>query len=144
MIILLKSLEISFHGDIIISTSIISIIVTFLYQIFLANPLKVGYCRFFLENSHYHKTRYNRIFYAFSRRYYLKSFQTLALMTIYKDLWNLTILGGIIKKYSYRLVPYIVAENPKIKPNEAITLSINMMNGNKLKAFYCFVIFFLT
>ena len=38
-------------GNFVISTSIISIIVTFLYQIFLANPLKVGYSRFFLENS---------------------------------------------------------------------------------------------
>lgn len=122
-------------GNIVISTSIISILVTFLYQIFLANPLKVGYSRFFLENSKYHKTKYSRIFYAFSRRNYLKSFKTLGLMTIYKDLWNLTIIGGLIKKYSYRLVPYIVAENPKIKPNSAITLSRRLMNGYKWEAF---------
>lgn len=122
-------------GNLIISTSIISIIVTFFYQIFLANPLKVGYSRFFLENSKHHKTKYSRIFYAFSRKNYLKSFKTLGLMTIYKDLWNLTVIGGLIKKYSYRLVPYIVAENPNINPNSAITLSRQLMNGYKWKAF---------
>lgn len=56
-------------------------------------------------------------------------------MTVYKDLWNLTIIGGVIKKYSYRLVPFIVAENPKIKPNDAITLSRDLMNGHKFEAF---------
>lgn len=101
----------------------------------MANPLKVGYSRFFLENSKYHKTKYSRIFYAFSRKKYLRVFKTLGLMTIYKDLWNLTIIGGLIKKYSYRLVPYIVAENPKLKANAAITLSRKLMNGYKWKAF---------
>lgn len=122
-------------GSIVVSTSIVSIGVTFIYQIFLANPLKVGYSRFFLENSKYHKTKYSRIFYAFSRKYYIKTFKTLGLMTVYKDLWNLTVIGGLIKKYSYRLVPFIVAENPKIRPNDAITLSRNLMNGYKWKAF---------
>ena len=56
-------------------------------------------------------------------------------MTVYKDLWNLTIIGGVIKKYSYRLVPFIVAENPKIKPNDAITLSRDLMNGHKFELF---------
>ena len=56
-------------------------------------------------------------------------------MTIYKDLWNLTIIGGLIKKYSYRLVPYIVAENPRLKANDAITLSRQLMDGYKWKAF---------
>lgn len=83
----------------------------------------------------YHKTKYTRIFYGFNRKNYIKSIKTLGLATIYKDLWNLTIIGGIIKKYSYRLVPYIVAENPKLKANEAITLSRELMDGYKFKAF---------
>lgn len=106
-----------------------------LYQFFLANPLKVGYNRFFLENMKYHKTKYSRIFYGFSRKNYINSVKTLGLTTIYKDLWNVTIIGGIIKKYSYRLVPFIVAENPNLKANDAITLSRELMNGYKLKAF---------
>jgi len=108
---------------------------SFIYQFFLANPLKIGYSRFFLENTKYSKTKYNRIFYGFNKENYINNLKTLGLMTIYKDLWNLTIIGGLIKKYSYRLVPYIVAENPKIKNNDAITLSRQLMNGHKFEAF---------
>ena len=48
-------------------------------------------------------------------------------------LYNFT--GGIIKKYSYYLVPYIVAENPDISALKAIKLSRNMMKGYKWKCF---------
>ena len=106
-----------------------------LYQFFLANPLKVGYSRFFLENSKYHKTKYGRILLGFSKNNYMNCIKTLGLATIYKDLWNFTIIGGLIKKYSYRLVPFIVAENPNLKANDAITLSRELMNGYKFKAF---------
>ena len=44
-------------------------------------------------------------------------------------------MGGIIKHYSYFMVPYIVAENPDIRPREAITLSRQMMNGHKWECF---------
>lgn len=56
---------------------------------------------------------------------------TLLLETVYESLWYLTIVGGIIKHYSYFLVPFIVAENPDIKPKDAILLSRRMMNGHK-------------
>ena len=50
-------------------------------------------------------------------------------------LWNFTIIGGIIKRYSYKMVTYIIAENPHINPNDAIKISEEMMKGNKLQAF---------
>lgn len=50
-------------------------------------------------------------------------------------LWSLTIAGMFIKQYSYRLVPFIMAENPDIKWKDAITLSRKMMNGNKWRTF---------
>ena len=56
---------------------------------------------------------------------------TLLLETVYETLWELTLVGGIIKHYSYFLVPFIVAENPDIKPKDAILLSRRMMNGHK-------------
>lgn len=124
-----------FPKDFVITISIVSIVMTFVYQIFLANPLKVGYSRFFMENMKYHKTKYSRIFYGFYKKRYLKVVKTLGLATVYKDLWNLTVIGGLIKKYSYRLVPYIVAENPNIRSNNAITLSRQLMRGYKWKAF---------
>lgn len=60
---------------------------------------------------------------------------TLLLHAVYESLWDLTIVGGIIKHYSYFLVPFIVAENPDIAPKEAIILSRRMMNGHKWECF---------
>lgn len=37
--------------------------------------------------------------------------------------------------YEYRMIPYILAENPKIKRKEAFKLSKEMMKHNKWKAF---------
>lgn len=56
-------------------------------------------------------------------------------MTIYRILWSFTVIGILIKHYSYAMVPYILCENPSIKPKEAITLSRNMMNGHKWEMF---------
>lgn len=50
-------------------------------------------------------------------------------------LWKLTIIGGVIKHYSYFLVSYILAENPLIKLKDAINLSRKMMNEYKFKLF---------
>ena len=56
-------------------------------------------------------------------------------LQVYTVLWWMTIIGGVIKRYSYFLVPYIVAENPDIHAGEAITLSRKMMNGHKWECF---------
>ena len=47
----------------------------------------------------------------------------------------LFIIPGIIKSYSYRLVPYILAENPDIDTNEALMRSEQLMRGNKWETF---------
>ena len=61
---------------------------------------------------------------------------------LYQLLWNITIIGGAIKHYSYLMVPYIIAENPHIKAKDAIKMSQLMMNGNKWKAFLIDLTFF--
>ena len=60
---------------------------------------------------------------------------TLLITSLFKALWQLTIVGGVIKRYSYFLVPFIVAENPDIRPMQAIKLSRRMMNGHKWECF---------
>ena len=54
---------------------------------------------------------------------------------LFAFLWGLTIAGGIIKHYSYYLVPCILAENPAVGTMEAITLSRKMMKGHKWECF---------
>lgn len=97
-------------------------------------PLRIGESRLYLESINYPKTRVRRIAYAFRKGRYFSSVKTLLLMEIYKILWNFTIIGGLIKNYSYKMVTYIIAENPNIKARDAIKISREMMNGNKWNA----------
>ena len=52
---------------------------------------------------------------------------------VYSTLWSLTIIGGVIKYFSYFAVPYIAAENPAASAKEVITLSRKMMDGHKIE-----------
>lgn len=104
-------------------------------KVFISYPVQVGESRIYLESRKYKKTKVYRMLFAFKKERYLNTVKTMTLMQIYQFLWNLTIIGGIIKKYSYQMVIYIVAENPTIKPNDAIRISREMMNGNKWHAF---------
>ena len=120
------------------STSSIVIIITFIvlsFHFFIKYPLIIGENRFFLENKNYSNTHVTRILFLFKNKNYLNALKTLLIKDIYFVLWCLTIVGGFIKYYSYRLVPYILAENPSINYKDAITLSRNLMYKNKWKTF---------
>ena len=58
------------------------------------------------------------------------------LRTLYIFGWSLLFLiPGIVKSYSYMLVPYIMAENPTLDHKRVFQLSREMMNGHKMEAF---------
>ena len=58
------------------------------------------------------------------------------LRDVYLFLWTLLlIIPGIIKGYAYRMVPYILADNPNIGAARAIELSDQMTKGEKLDIF---------
>ena len=59
------------------------------------------------------------------------------LKSLYTFLWTLLlIVPGIIKSYEYRMVPYILSENPAIDSKRAFELSKRMMDGQKIMHFY--------
>lgn len=61
---------------------------------------------------------------------------TLFLRDLYVVLWGLLlVIPGIVKSYSYRMVTYILAENPELTAKEALNRSRAMMRGNKWNAF---------
>lgn len=63
-------------------------------------------------------------------------FTTMFLTQIYTLLWMLLlIIPGIIKQYSYAMTPYILLDNPEMKNNAAIELSMKMMDGHKIDLF---------
>lgn len=50
-------------------------------------------------------------------------------------LGSLLVIPGIILRYMYIFVPYILAENPGMKPRKAMQISMKMTRGHKLNMF---------
>ena len=108
---------------------------SFLYLVFIRNAVIVGQNRYFLERRRYHKTRPDRILFI-PRLGYTKHVALVMTEMYFKQLlWTLTIVMGPVKFYEYRMIPYILAENPSVSPKEAFALSKEMMRGEKWHTF---------
>ena len=103
--------------------------------IFIFNVLRVGLYRFLLETRRYSKTQINRVLFPWTIKRGTRTAWVMLVRSFYSFLWMLTIVGGVIKHYSYMLVPIIMAENPSMSAKDAITLSRRMMDGYKWRAF---------
>ena len=105
-------------------------------HLFLLNPIESGCQRFFVINHvETGQTKLGEIFHCFND-HYLNVVKTMFLRDLYLVLGTLLFfIPGIVKSYSYRLVPYILAEEPGMNSREAFRLSRSMMNGNKWHAF---------
>lgn len=113
----------------------LGVLAEIMLMVFFKNVLAVGYCRYFLEVRRYSKTKINRILFPWHIKRGRKIAKVMFFKMLYQYLWDLTIVGGIIKSYSYRMVPYIAAENPDMTPKEVIDLSRKMMDGRKWQTF---------
>ena len=107
----------------------------FAISVFIKDTYKVAFRRIFLEGHNYDHVKISRFLFLFRVKKYFKACFTIFLTSVYQLLWDLTIVGGVVKKYSYYMVPYIVAENPDINAKEAIELSRRMMYGHKWECF---------
>ena len=137
LVVLLSAIEsLGLSKNIIIALFIIlSAIVLFLVWMFIKNVLQTILRRMFLECRLYDKVPFQRILFLAKVKKWCKVAVTLAMKVLFQTLWACTIIGGVIKRYSYYLVPYIVAENPDIGWKEAITISRKMMDGYKWECF---------
>ena len=103
-------------------------------SVLVINPLIVGCERFFSENSR-QPAGLGEIAYGFEHGYG-RVVKTMFLTDLFVILWSmLLIIPGIIKSYSYRMVPYILAQEPELSGREAIDRSRQMMDGQKWRAF---------
>lgn len=104
-------------------------------QIFISNILEIGEKRFFMESRKYRQTQISKIFFLYKLRCIFNPAWVMLCRSVCQTLWNFTIAGGVIKHYEYSLIPYILAENPKIGRKRAFYLSRQMMKHNKRKLF---------
>ena len=103
--------------------------------IFFVDPFAVAMRRPFLEGRVYERVSLHRLAFPYQVRRWVHVALAMLRMNMQHLLWALTIVGGFIKKYSYAMVPFILAENPGLCGREAILLSRRMMNGHKRELF---------
>lgn len=113
------------------------------FIIFISEPLTVGGKKYFLKARENKETRISTILDVYKNKNWFHIAGIMFLKNLYNLLWFLTIIGGFIKTYEYRMIPYILAQNPKVSKKEAFDLSKQMMKGNKWKAFVLDMSFFL-
>ena len=116
-------------------TIAIGSLIYLLIAILFTKVLLIGLYRYLLEIRVYTGTRISRILFPWSVKKALHIAWVMFVRSVYSLLWCLTIVGGFIKIYSYKLVPMIIAENPELSAKEAIKLSEDMMKGYKWRAF---------
>ena len=134
LVFALKSMVGTSQISIIISI-IISLFIFGFYWFFFVNIYKVLLRRMFLEGRVYDKINIKDLLFLVRVKKWFKATRSMARVVLYEFLWGFTIIGGFIKRYSYFLVPYIIAENPDINGKTAIKLSRDMMYGHKMECF---------
>ena len=120
-----------------IVVAIISLIVgafTIALDIFVLNPIEYGTQKF-LRKAQNGNESLGTVFNGFKDGY-----RNIVKVMFFRDLfiflWSLLfIIPGIVKSYEYRMVPFILSENPGMSKDEALKASSRMMYGQKWKTF---------
>lgn len=103
-------------------------------DVLLLNPVQVGINRFMVKSLD-DTARIAEVGYTFDHNY-KNGVKVMFFKDLYVVLWSLLfIVPGIYKAYQYRMVPYILGENPDTTYQEVLQRSKDMMDGQKWDAF---------
>ena len=108
--------------------------IVFVFSAFIINPIMVGCNRFFLANQD-QNTVLSEMGYAFKNNYVNSALGLLISDILIGIGFCIFIIPGAILSYSYRMVPYILADEPGIGAVDALKKSRAMMQGNKWACF---------
>lgn len=110
-------------------------------QFIIGGAVQLGYCRFLLNMHDGKEASVSDVFSRMDR--FGDGFCLALLRSIYTFLWTLLfIIPGIIAAFKYSMAFFIMTENPDLTPNQAITASKELMDGNKLDLFLLSLSFF--
>ena len=118
-------------------------IIALIYIILIAEPLRVAGRKYFILARKEENTKMGVMKEIFKKGNWKNVTYIMFFKNLYNLLWFLTIIGGVIKFYEYRMIPFILADNPKVSKKEAFELSRKMMKGNKWKTFVIDISFIL-
>lgn len=105
-----------------------------IFPILVSAPLGLGMSIYILKFVNGETPEIVEVFSGFNR--WVDSVILNFLVALFTALWSiLLIVPGIIKGISYSMAEYILAENPNMKPGEAIEWSKKITNGHKARIF---------
>ena len=106
-----------------------------LLKIFVGNVLEVGARGFYIENL-YSAPTVGKILAPFRSGQYWNIVKIMFFRDLFIFLWTLLfVIPGIVKSYEYKMIPYLLAENPGMSKQEAFDRTREMMYGQKGNAF---------
>ena len=121
---------------------LVSIALIVIFNIIIGNTLLVGGHRFFVNNELAVQSgaesfpKIKDILWGFKDGKYKNIAISMFIMKLFIALWTLLlVIPGIIKSYEYRMVPYLLGNDPEMDYKTALEMSKNMMNGQKWDAF---------
>ena len=112
----------------------IAIAIAVVLNVLLINPLEIGRARFFHRDLE-ENAEIKEVCFTFDRGY-KNGVKVMFFRDLYIILWSLLfVIPGIVKSYEYRMIPYILGENPDMDREQAFAMSKQMMDGNKWNTF---------
>ena len=108
---------------------------TSLWNILILQPMDVCTCHFFACNART-EAGVSELIHTVKETGYWKLVATRILKEALIFLWSLLfVVPGIIKRYEYRMVPYLLTDYPEMNIGEVFQMSKRMMEGQKWNAF---------
>jgi Predicted integral membrane protein len=104
-------------------------------SVFVTDILNVGLCRVYLFN-HGGQLKPGELLYGFRSGYLHVFWVQLSTNLIVLFFTLLLLVPGVIMGYRYRMVPYLLSENPKLSGREARKLSARITDGQKAALFW--------
>jgi uncharacterized membrane protein len=100
----------------------------------IGGTVQLGYSVYLLKQYHRQETSIGDLFSQFFR--FGTGFAQKCFVNLYTILWTLLfVIPGIVKGFSYAMTPFILADNPNLTANQAITRSRELMDGHKWELF---------
>lgn len=107
--------------------------------LFIRNVYIAAARRIFLEGRVYKKVPFSRYLFLIRVKRWTRASIVMGLKTVFEIIGIMTVVFFPVVHCGLILVPYIIAENPDVRPVEALQLSWRMMKGNKRKVFNLFM-----
>ncbi len=118
-----------------IAGATVASLIGIVYAAFVGNMAEIGKNRFFTL-CRYNTVNIEEMLFGFKNGKYMSNVKTMFLRGLYTFLWSLLfVIPGIIKGYSYWMMPYILAENPNISTDRAFDISMRTTQGEKWEMF---------